>query len=133
LRANGIWATTLAYGSSHARELVAGNTLNAATAGALLESSVTVSDRSTVFVRGEVAGIPAHHLHAFEYSTSVFVVGKLQFGYLRQLTGTGGLRPGIGGSVGASLLPRELAPHYSGRIAPSFGIFFSLRTARHQM
>ena len=43
---------------------------------------VTFSDRHTVFGRAEVAGMPAHHLHAHEYVASVFEVGKAQLGYV---------------------------------------------------
>jgi hypothetical protein len=32
-----------------------------------------------------------------------------------------------------SLLAPELAPHYSGRVAPTFGVFFSLQAAMHDM
>ncbi|MCQ6482939.1 hypothetical protein NPN19_24200, partial [Vibrio parahaemolyticus] len=46
---NGIWATTLAYGSNRAREPVPGDILDATTAGALLESSVTLSNRHVFF------------------------------------------------------------------------------------
>ena len=133
LGAEGIWATTLAFGSNHARDAVFGDTLDATTAAALLESSITLSNRHTVFGRGELAAMPAHHLHAFEYLTSVFAIGKVQLGYVRHLNATRGVVPGIGGSVGVSLLPPQLAPHYSGRVAPSFGVFFSLQAARHQM
>lgn len=129
----GIWATTLAYGANHAHEPVSGELLDATTSGALLESSATFSDRHTVFVRGEVGGMPAHHLHALEYFTSVFAVGKVQFGYVRHLRRTKGLLPGIGGIFAVSLLSPELASRYSGRAAPSFGVFFSLQAARHQM
>ena len=132
-RTEGIWATTLAFGSNHARDAVLGDTLDTTTAAALLESSVTLSNRHTVFGRGELAGMPAHHLHAFEYSTSVFAIGKVQFGYVRHLSATRGVVPGIGGSVAVSLLPSQLAPHYSGRAASSVGVFFSLQAARHQM
>jgi len=77
--------------------------------------------------------MPAHHLHAHEYSTSVFAIGKVQIGYVRHLRATRGLQPGIGGTVSISLVPPALAPRYSGRTAPSFGIFFSFQAARHQM
>lgn len=133
LGASGIWATTLAYGANHARERVAGGVLDATSHGALLESSVTLSGRQTVFARGEVGGMPAHHLHAHEYSTLVFAVGKVQFGYVRHLRPMKGFVPGIGGTAALSLLSPELAPRYSGRTAPTFGIFFSLQAARHQM
>jgi hypothetical protein len=129
----GIWATTLAYGANHAHERVGRDVLDATTRGALLESSVTVSDRHTVFGRGEIGAMPAHHLHAIQYFTSVFAVGKVQLGYVRHLRATKGLLPGIGGTVSVSLLPEALAPRYAGRAAPSFAAFFSLQAARHQM
>jgi hypothetical protein len=44
-----------------------------------------------------------------------------------------GVQPGLGGTAALSFLPPALAPRYSGRIAPSFGVFFSLQAARHQM
>jgi hypothetical protein len=130
---NGIWATTLAIGANHARESVAGGVLDATTAAALLESSLTRADRHTFFGRAELGGMPAHHLHAHEYSTSVFTLGKLQGGYVRSFDAWKGVVPGIGGTAALSVLPAALAPRYSGRVAPSFGVFFSLRAARHQM
>lgn len=133
LAAGGIWATTLAVGANHAREIVPGGLLDATSAGALLESSITLSGRHTVFGRGEVGGLPAHHLHAHEYAMSIFGVGKAQFGYVRHLRATKGVVPGIGGTVAVSFLSPELAPRYSGRTAPSFALFFSLQAARHQM
>lgn len=133
LGASGIWATTLAYGANHARERVSGGILDATSHAALLESSVTVGGRHSLFGRAEVGGMPAHHLHAHEYSRSVFAIGKVQVGYVRHLRATKGLVPGIGGTVALSLLSPELAPRYSGRTAPSFAMFFSLQAARHQM
>jgi hypothetical protein len=129
----GIWATTLAVGSNRTHEVVSGGVLDATTAGVLFESSVTLSGRHTLFGRGEFGGMPAHHLHAHEYSTSVFPVGKVQAGYVRHLGATKGLVPGIGGTVSVSLLPPELAPRYGGRAAPGFAVFFHLQAARHQM
>ena len=130
---DGIWATTLAFGANHAREIVSGGVLDATSVAALVESSVTFSGRHTVFGRGEVGGMPAHHLHAHEYPLSLFPVGKVQFGYVRHLGSVSGMVPGIGGTVAMSFLPPELAPRYSGRTAPSFGVFFSLQAAKHQM
>jgi hypothetical protein len=133
LASRGMWSTTLAYGRNRANEIVSGGLLEVATAGVLLESSVTLGERHTVFGRGEVGGMPAHHLHAHEYAGSVFSVGKIQVGYVRHLQATKGLVPGLGGTVSVSLLSRELAPRYSGRAAPSFAIFFNLQAARHAM
>lgn len=133
LGASGIWATTLAYGANHANEIVAGGRLDATSAAALLESSVTVSKRHTVFGRGEVGAMPAHHLHAHEYSTSLVSVGKVQLGYVHHLRAAKGLVPGFGGAASVNFLSNKLAPRYSGRVAPGFAIFFSLQAARHQM
>jgi len=44
-----------------------------------------------------------------------------------------GVQLGIGGTFSVSFRPQALAPRYSGRTAPSFGIFFSLQAARHQL
>ena len=93
----------------------------------------SVASGDTVFARGEIGGMPAHHLHALEYSTSIFAVGKVQFGYVRHLRTTKGLLPGLGGMFAVSLLPPELAPRYSGHAVPSFGVFFGLQAARHRM
>jgi hypothetical protein len=133
LRENGLWATTVAYGAGRAQDIVDGVTVDATTAGALVESSLTLLERHTIFARGEVGGMPAHHLHAHEYSTSIFTVGKVQLGYVRHLPAAKGLVPGLGGAVAISLLSRELAPRYSRRAAPSLAVFFTLQAARHQM
>jgi hypothetical protein len=131
--ATGLWATTLALGATHAREVVSGGILDATSVGALLESTLTVADRHTVFGRAEMGRLPAHHLHAHEYSRSLVAPGKVQAGYVRHLPATAGLVPGIGGSIALSLLPPELAPRYFGRVAPSFAMFLSFRPARHAM
>jgi hypothetical protein len=134
LAADGIWATTVAFGTNHAREIVlSGGILDATTAAGLVESSVTFSERHTVFGRAEAGRMPAHHLHAHEYGTSVFGIGKAQIGYVRHFRPAMGLQPGIGGTVSISLVPPALEPRYSGRTAPSFGIFFSVQAARHKM
>ena len=133
LRASGLWATTMAVGANHARETVPEGVLDATSLGALIESSVTVSGRHTAFARGEFGRMPAHHLHAHEYSLRVFAIGKVQVGYVRHLKAANGLVPGIGSTVGVSLLSKELAPRYFGRAAPSVAVFFSLQAAEHAM
>jgi hypothetical protein len=133
VRTNGLWATTLAYGLNRGREIFWGGVLDATTAGALLESSLSLSERHTVFGRAELGGLPGHHLHAHEYSQWIFVVGKLQAGYVRHFRTTKGLVPGIGGTAALSLLAPQLAPYYSGRAMPTFGVFFSLQASKHAM
>ena len=129
----GNWATTAAYGVNQGREIIAGAPFDMTTAGALLESSITVGERHTAFGRVESVGMPAHHLHAHEYGPSVFSAGKVQAGYVRHLRSRRGVVPGVGGTAGLSILPRTLAPRYSGRIAPTFGIFLTVRAAPHEM
>ena len=64
---------------------------------------------------------------------SVFTLGKVQLGYVRQLAGWRVVSAGLGGFVALSVLPPALAPRYGGRIAPSFGVFLSVGAAKHQM
>lgn len=128
-----IWATTAAYGMNDGEESISDEIFNLTTHAALLESSLTIRDRHTVFGRLEVVGMPAHHLHANEFGDAVFAIGKLQGGYVRYFRAGNGIVPGIGGTVALSFLPEALAPRYSGRVAPSIGIFFQIRPARHEM
>lgn len=130
---NGIWATTAAFGASHARERVALGVFDGTSAAGLVESSATFSDRHTVFARGEFAGMPAHHLHAHEYSLLTVPVGKMQAGYVRHFKAARGVVPGIGAAAALSYVSRELAPRYSGNVAPTFSVFFTVQAARHQM
>ena len=129
--AGAIWATTLAWGVNSGHEDVPGRTMDTATHALLLESSVTLGVRDTWFGRAELVEKPAHDLHAHEYEGRVFTVGKLQLGYLRGLGSWGQLSPGIGGTVTLSVVPFELGPRYSGRVAPGFVVFFSLLPSRH--
>jgi hypothetical protein len=129
----GIWATTIAVGAHLGRETIAGVLTDLNTSALLAESSVTVSNRHTLFGRAEVFGMPAHHLHAAEFGADIFTMGKLQLGYVRHLAATKGVVPGIGATASLSLVPAALAPRYDGRVAPSIGLFFNLRPARHVM
>ena len=130
---NGIWATTVAYGINWAREFIPDGSFATMTQAFLVESAVTVRDRHTWFGRAEVVEKPAEELHAHEYPTSIFTVGKLEGGYMRQLRPWKGLLPGIGGVISFSVVPPELASRYDGRVAPGFGLFFNVRPGRHPM
>jgi hypothetical protein len=130
---SGTWATTLAYGLNSGISIIPGGVLEEVTHGALLESSVTAGERHTWFGRVEVVGKPGHDLHAHEYITQVFPVGKVQGGYVRHLKPWKGMVPGIGGTISVSLVPPLLAPRYNGRAAPGFGVFLTVRPARHVM
>lgn len=128
---DGFWATTLAYGVSAEIEVTPGARVDLVTHAVLLESSVTRRDQETWFGRAELVGKPAHDLHAHEYPTRVFTVGKLQAGYVRHFGAWNGLQPGIGATASVSIVPQELASRYSGRLAPGLGLFFQIRPARH--
>ena len=130
---NGIWATTAAFAVNHARERVALGLYEDTSAAGLVESSATFSDRHTIFARGEFAGMPAHHLHAHEYSLLTVPVGKVQAGYVRYFRSRKGLTSGIGATAALSFVAHELAARYSGNVAPTFTVFFTLQAARHQM
>ena len=125
------WASTAAYGVNGHREIVPGAEFYAVTQAMLLESSVSVSDRHTWFGRAEIVEKPAEDLHAHEFPTSIFTLGKLQIGYVRQLKSWKGLAPGIGGTVSMTVVPDELASRYGGRTAGGFGVFLLLHPPLH--
>ena len=58
---------------------------------------------------------------------SLCPIGKMQFGYTRWLAEGRGVRLGLGGSVGLSVLPQALEPFYGGRSAGEFSVFFTIR------
>jgi hypothetical protein len=124
LRANSIWATTVAWG----RNAEPGHASNAF----LLESNLTFDDRDTWFGRFEVAGKSAHDLAVAE-SPESFTVAKLQGGYTRYFKAWNGLQPGLGGSVSAGLIPDRLRSLYGSRVNAGFGVFLTLRPAATMM
>jgi hypothetical protein len=121
----GIWATTLAYGANrHTEGLPEGAVLLTTHAG-LAESSLAMGGH-TWFGRAEIAGKPAHDLHAHEFGAQVFTFGKVQAGYLRSVSRRG-VTAGLGATVFAGLVPEAFVPHYGGRIAPGVGLFVNVR------
>ena len=133
LGGDGSWATTLAWGANDAVESLPEGTLDAVTHAGLFETTASYSNGNTFFGRAEIAGKPAHDLHAHEYSTRIFTVGKLQAGYVRYLRPWKGMTAGIGATIAASLVPDELASRYNGRVAPGFGFFLTVRPRVHAM
>ena len=127
------WATTIAYGVNVGKEIVVGEAYDTTTHAGLVESAYTSNDRHTWFGRAEIVGKPAHDLHAHEFLDAIFTVGKLEIGYTRQLAARRGMAPGFGAMFSANAVPAALAPRYSGRVAPGFGFFVTLRPARHAM
>ena len=99
----------------------------------LLESNFSRGDKHTLFGRVEVVGKAGHDLHVHEAPGTVFGVGKLQAGYVRYFDAWRGFVTGVGATASVSLVPPALAPRYSGRVAPGFGIFVTVRPSRHAM
>jgi len=128
-----VWATTVAYGLDAGREVTPVGAVDLITHAALLESNLTLRERHTWFARIEVVGKPGEDLHVHEAPAEVFVVGKVEGGYVRYSRGWKGIVAGIGGTASANIVPAALAPRYSGRVAPGFGVFVTVRPARHQM
>jgi hypothetical protein len=58
----------------------------------------------------------------------MFRIGKIQGGYTRWLWERGALKAGAGGSVGLTLLPSRLEPHYGRRRAGEFSVFATVAT-----
>jgi hypothetical protein len=129
----GLWATTMSYGVNSGAEIIGTSPVQLVTHAGLAETSLTLRDRDTFFGRVEVVGKPAHDLHAHEFGTRIFTVGKIQGGYVRYLKPWKGILTGLGGTVAGSLVPADLAPRYDGRIAPSVVGFVVIRPARHVM
>jgi hypothetical protein len=131
LSGNGIWATTLAYGVNAGHEFLPDAIVDLVTHAVLLETNFSSRDRHSWFGRIELVGKPGHDLHIHEAEATVFSVSKLQAGYARYFGDWHGIVAGIGGTASASVVPRALADRYSGRVAPGFGVFLTLRPARH--
>ena len=124
LGASSIWATTVAWGQNI-------EPLNT-THGWLVESSVSIRNVYSGFLRWESVGKPADALHAHE-TTEVFVVNKLQLGYARYLPPRRGLQVGFGASVAGSIVPSGLGARYGGRVSPGVVVFVNLRPVAHPM
>jgi hypothetical protein len=127
----GIWASTTAWGRNEEE--------GHGTHALLFETNFTRADRDSWFGRFEIVGKTAHDLdvprslvHDVEGSET-FTVAKLQGGYTRYLNAWKGLKPGIGVSASAGLVPRALEAVYGSRVNPGFGIYLTVRPAVMRM
>ena len=125
------WASTVGYGVNSEVSIIPGALLPQTSHAVLLESSVIAGERYALFGRLEVVGKPAHDLHAHEFITSTFTVGKLQAGYTHYVARLAGMVLGPGVVVSATAVPPLLAPRYSGPIAPGVGVFLAVRPIAH--
>jgi hypothetical protein len=127
-----IWATTLAYGMNAGPEVIPGDIVDLTTHAGLIESSVSLRDRHTWFGRAELVGKPGHDLHMHATPTTIYTIGKIQAGYVRSFQPWNGLVLGAGGTASVGLVPAALVPRYPRRANPGFGVYGSIRAARHQ-
>jgi hypothetical protein len=118
-REGSIWASTVAWGRNSEHE--------DASHALLLETNLTFDERDTWFGRVEIVGKSAHDLVVPGEGT--FTVGKLQGGYIRHLRSWIGLRPGVGVSASAGMVPGSLKAVYGRRLSAGFGVFATLRPA----
>ncbi|MGH9407996.1 MAG: hypothetical protein ACRD1V_00925 [Vicinamibacterales bacterium] len=116
---NRVWAATMAWG----RNREAGHTSNAF----LAETSADIRPRDQIFARVEVVGKTAADLVLPIATGEPFTVGKVDVGYTRWLAEGHGMRTGLGGSVGWSIVPGALASSYGGRSAREFSVFLAVR------
>lgn len=124
-----LWATTVAWGrnreAGHAPS--AGHSDVESTSAFTAETAADVTTRDTVFARADVVGKTASELVLPVTGDEVFTVSKFQMGYTRWVAEGFGLRTGVGGSVGLSMLPEGLEPFYGGRSKAELGIFLTVR------
>jgi hypothetical protein len=125
----GLWATTGAAGRSVRGETGAN--------AFLLETSVTLRERHTLFGRTEWAEKSgAGHDHGGDAGTPeapLHGVGAVALGYVLHLQPIRGWLPGVGGRASVSFIPRDLEPVYGGRHRMGFTIFLNLRHAEAVM
>lgn len=115
------WATTLAWGQNREG--------SERTSAVLVESSVSLDPRHTLFGRAEINQKTAHDLVLDHHDDELFTVGKVQAGVVRSLGAWSSLVPAVGASASFSVVPDGLADVYGGRTSAGFAVFLSLRPA----
>ena len=110
---------------------IPGAVVDLTTHAGLIETSLSLRDRHTWFGRAELVGKPGHDLHMHATPATIYTIGKIQGGYVRSFHHWNGLVLGVGGTGSVSLVPPALVPRYPSRTNPGFGVFASMRPARH--
>ncbi|MEO7190238.1 MAG: hypothetical protein ABI051_04220 [Vicinamibacterales bacterium] len=112
-------ATTVAWGRN--RET------GEATSAFMAETALDLTDRDVLYGRGELLQKTAQELVLPLATDESFTVQKYQVGYTRWLARLRGIRTGVGGSVGVSIVPAALAPFYGGRATPEAAVYLTVR------
>jgi hypothetical protein len=115
------WATTAGWGRNVE--------LDGSTDSLLVESSVTLAERDTLFGRVEAGSRPPHAFN-FHGAPGTYTVAKVQAGYVRHLPAWYGLQSGLGVSASYGVVPEVLAGIYDGRTNGGFGVFLTVRPAQ---
>ena len=119
IRAAGFWATTVGWGSNREEDLN--------TNAVLVETSVSLDEKNTIFGRTEFAQKTDRDLVALNASDIRSWVSKIQFGYERALKPLRSLTPGVGAAATINVTPQRLSPAYGDSPSTGVVVFFSLR------
>jgi hypothetical protein len=117
------WGSTLAWGRNDKR---GGEERSRKLDGWLLESTLEVSDRHTLFARAERVENDELFGHGDPLHGRVFDVEKLSAGYIYGFARTGPVQWGVGGLASAYRIPGELEPAY-GAHPRSYMVFLQAR------
>lgn len=116
---NRLWATTVAWG----RNVEA----HVASTAVLGETSLRVTDRSTVFGRGEIVQKTAADLALAAADDDLFTIVKISGGYSRHAGSLGPLAVQVGGRAGVAIVPASIRGAYGGRAPVEFAAFLLLQ------
>jgi hypothetical protein len=116
------WGTTLAWGRNDKRGGHGSRKLD----GWLLESTLSISERHTVFGRVERVNNDELFPEGDPLHGPAYRIDKLSVGYIHDFARTGPIKWGIGGLASAYRVPSELGPVY-GAHPTSYMIFLQGR------
>jgi hypothetical protein len=122
MASDSLWATTVAWGRNREDDH--------STHALLAETSISLREQDTWFGRVEVVEKTAHDLD-LDDTADAFVLTKLQAGYVRSFAAWRGMKPGIGGSLSAGIVPASLESSYGDRVNLGVGLFLTIRPIGH--
>ena len=116
----GYWANTFVWGRNSA--------MGKSTDSFLLESSLNLAQRNTLFTRIETVAKSGEELNLG--TSRVFDLTQYTMGYVYDLTPNRAMNTGVGASVTFSQIPNALKPEY-GNSPVSFFLFLRIRPSHH--
>jgi hypothetical protein len=112
-------ATTVAWGQN--RES------HQSTSAFIFESALDLTRSGVLFMRGEIIQKTPAELVLPIDDEEPFTLAKAQVGYTRWLAQGRGLKVGVGGSAGVSIVPKNIQAFYGGRASPEVAAYFTIR------